>query len=432
MATSPDATVLAAETRSVPLARRFVRSALAEAGAADWADVAELVVSELVTNAVVHAGTPVELAVWPTACGVRVEVADGSLRLPVARDHAATAGTGRGLHLVEQLCSRWGARVRDDGKVVWFELGAGDGHAPEGGPTAGAVAPTEEVAVELLHVPLLMHWAWQQHAPTLLREHLLAVIDEEPDALEQNAAAGEALDMLRVQVPQPDLPSDPAQLLVDAAAPDGMADRVVVRVPPARVHCFGALDRLLARAVAAAAAGELLAPPTQPEIAEMRQWLCEEVARQAAGGEPRPWSEVLGEHVLRLDGVPQPPHVVPERADDRVTGLLAGHRLGVVANEAGVILAVTPAVVELLGHRSEDDLVGHRLLAIIPERFRQAHVAGLTMNAATGRSVIVGHALTVPALRADGTEVPVGLHIGVRLLDEGRRLFIATLEVPEP
>jgi len=67
---------------AVRTARHFVRSALRE-GVADLADDAELVVAELVTNAVLHATPPVSISVRASGSGVRIEVADGSTRPPV-------------------------------------------------------------------------------------------------------------------------------------------------------------------------------------------------------------------------------------------------------------------------------------------------------------------------------------------------------------
>lgn len=429
MGTSPDSTVLAAETRSVPLARRFVRSSLADAGADDWSEVAELVVSELVTNAVVHAGTPVRLAVWPSSGGVRVEVADGSLRLPVSRDYAATAGTGRGLHMVDQLVDRWGARSRNDGKVVWFELGsAGDGPGAAGEESGSAAPVLAELTVELRSVPLLMHWAWQEHAQSLLREHLLAVVVEDPSALEEHAAAGEALDLLHEQVPRPTLPDEPTALLADALEPGATAEVVGLRLPATALDHFATLDRLLAEAVAAAASGHFLAPPTQPEIADMRHWLCGEVTRQAAGEAPLGWREAVGAPPLRLDEGRDVAAPGPGSASDLLAPLLEGAP-AVVADEAGTIVGVSPALLDFLGHDSAAGLVGHRVLVLVPPRYRQAHVAGLTLHATNGRDTLLGRSLQVPALRADGGEVLVGLHVEARRLDDTHRVFVATFDL---
>ena len=84
----------------------------------------ELLVSELVTNAVLHAGTDVELVVRRLRKGVRVEVLDRSTRPPVPRAYDDEAMTGRGLALVRELSRVWGVDERKDGKVVWFEVAA--------------------------------------------------------------------------------------------------------------------------------------------------------------------------------------------------------------------------------------------------------------------------------------------------------------------
>jgi anti-sigma regulatory factor (Ser/Thr protein kinase) len=104
------------------LARRFVGDALDDLGARGAADSAVLLVSELVTNAVLHARTEVEVIVAPADESVRVSVVDRSPAMPAQRSFSATAGSGRGLHLVESVASRWGVASRDQGKEVWFEI----------------------------------------------------------------------------------------------------------------------------------------------------------------------------------------------------------------------------------------------------------------------------------------------------------------------
>ena len=84
--------------------------------------VAGLLVSELVTNAIKHAGTPVEVAVR-SAGVVRVEVTDERADLPIAvTESDELAVSGRGLMLVDQLASRWGYRRTPGSKTIWFEL----------------------------------------------------------------------------------------------------------------------------------------------------------------------------------------------------------------------------------------------------------------------------------------------------------------------
>jgi anti-sigma regulatory factor (Ser/Thr protein kinase) len=105
---------------SVGQARRFVRDQLVALGIADPHGNAELVVSELVTNAVMHAGTTVTVRVARQGSGARVEVADGSDRLPGLRVVTTRSGSGRGLTLVEHFAHEWGAERTPTGKVVWF------------------------------------------------------------------------------------------------------------------------------------------------------------------------------------------------------------------------------------------------------------------------------------------------------------------------
>ncbi|MFD9126894.1 SpoIIE family protein phosphatase [Kitasatospora sp. NPDC059571] len=102
-------------------ARRFTRRTLADWGLAGTADLVELLTSELITNALVHAGAPVRLRLFRNQL-LTVEVSDRDSREPrLRRAHAEDEG-GRGMHLVNELAHRWGVRNTGDGKVVWFEL----------------------------------------------------------------------------------------------------------------------------------------------------------------------------------------------------------------------------------------------------------------------------------------------------------------------
>ena len=91
-------------------------------------DTAVLLVSELVTNAVLHAGSPVELALSLGRGRLRVEVGDRDPRPPLRMDHSEQSSTGRGLLLVDRAVDRWGVERLPSGKKVWFEL---SGRAPE-------------------------------------------------------------------------------------------------------------------------------------------------------------------------------------------------------------------------------------------------------------------------------------------------------------
>lgn len=120
------ATTLPAERQSPHRARRFVADHLEDWGCAHATEVTTLLVSELVTNGVTHAATPVGLAVGCDGSVVAVAVTDG---MPDGVDATVSpqpwrraAPSGRGLQIVDALALRWGVAVHDTGKTVWFEV----------------------------------------------------------------------------------------------------------------------------------------------------------------------------------------------------------------------------------------------------------------------------------------------------------------------
>jgi anti-sigma regulatory factor (Ser/Thr protein kinase) len=118
---------LPAAISSVPTARHFVESILAAWGLHDLAWNSTLIVSELAANAALHAhGTSFSIRVLADSGVVRLEVDDGSLRLPQQRSYSEDATTGRGLRLVAGLSSEWGVNPSSAGKTVWAVLREGD------------------------------------------------------------------------------------------------------------------------------------------------------------------------------------------------------------------------------------------------------------------------------------------------------------------
>jgi len=117
-------TSLSSHPTSASAARRFVRSVLLEwALADDRVDSVLICTDELVTNAIVHVCSDIDVVVSRSAGRVRVEVHDRSTRPPLRRVEPVDADSGRGLRVVESLADRWG--VSSDGpagKAVWFEL----------------------------------------------------------------------------------------------------------------------------------------------------------------------------------------------------------------------------------------------------------------------------------------------------------------------
>ncbi|WP_432495777.1 ATP-binding protein [Kineococcus auxinigenes] len=130
---------------AVAAARRYVRETLRRLDAEEAEECAELGVSELVTNAVLHARTDFTVTVRLVPTGrIRVEVADSSPVPVQSRRFGATATTGRGLRLVAAASLDWGTTALPadlgPGKVVWFEPAT---------TVAGAASPAEEWSGEI-------------------------------------------------------------------------------------------------------------------------------------------------------------------------------------------------------------------------------------------------------------------------------------------
>jgi anti-sigma regulatory factor (Ser/Thr protein kinase) len=111
--------------RSVPDARHAVLECLHNTGLDDLACEAALLTSELVTNAVLHARTSVDLAVDWDGTSLRVQAADDSARPPQPQALTDTKFSGRGLAIIAAVAKQWGFEPSDGaGKLVWFELDA--------------------------------------------------------------------------------------------------------------------------------------------------------------------------------------------------------------------------------------------------------------------------------------------------------------------
>ncbi len=111
---------------AVPCARSLAKRIIVEWGRPDLADVAELLVSELVTNAI-HASAGLPAAVvrlWLVAenGGIVIRVWDASVDMPRRRNADPESEHGRGLMLVESLSKEWGACRKPSGKVVWVQI----------------------------------------------------------------------------------------------------------------------------------------------------------------------------------------------------------------------------------------------------------------------------------------------------------------------
>ena len=323
--------------------------------------------------------------------------------------------------MVTEVVDQWGAHHDEDGKVVWFEVT--DPPPTEHPGAFGQIPATRQgtrpspLRIELTNVPLLIHAAWQEHAAGLLRELLLTRLDEDASVIDDHAAASAAMSVLFEQLPAPPLDDDPEAIMATAVEPGVSAEQVFLELSEEATPDFDVLDEMLELAVHLAEQGQLLSPPTQPEVAELRRWLCAQVREQAAGGPPEGWTAPIG-------NTPPPDartlHWDPESVSTSARALIA-------ADDTDQIVAASPSATALLGYRDPRELVGSRLTCIIPPRYHQAHIAGLTLHLASGRGPLLGQRVAVPVLHADRSEQIRDLQIESQHLPDGRAVFIAEL-----
>jgi anti-sigma regulatory factor (Ser/Thr protein kinase) len=189
-------TAFAAEPTSATAARRFVRQTLTSAGLAQTlCDRAELIVSELVTNAVLHAGTGPVVSVRIDDENVRISVEDTSPVAPVLREYGLDASTGRGLRVVSTAASEWGVETTSSGKAVWATLLMSAGGAvptmsaphlsfkeTKQSPNAlDALRDEQTFTTSYVNIPLSLYLQLEAHNESLVREFSLLAIQAGAD-----------------------------------------------------------------------------------------------------------------------------------------------------------------------------------------------------------------------------------------------------------
>lgn len=286
------------DPKSVQRARQWVTSLLHELGRDDLLECAELGVSELVTNALLHADDPIAVRVRGTREHPRLEVTDGSRNPPVLPGPAASlddllATFGRGLDIVARCSTAWGATIERDGKVVWFEPAdqpreepAAEGRLIDqvGDDSAAPTPRGERVAVRLLGLPVVTSLGLRRHYRDLRRElRLLSLAhgDEYPLAAD--------LTDLFVRFEG----AYPSELLdeVDRAAKDGTdVIDVDVTIPTGATEVFERMLELMDLADEFCRSQRLLSLARSPHQRDFQRWQLGEFNRQAAGAEPTAWS----------------------------------------------------------------------------------------------------------------------------------------------
>ena len=400
--------VLPCEPRSASAARRFAMRTLHQWNSEDEGDVVELLLSEVVTNALLHTSSPVEVCLVRDFQGIRVAVADGSPALPSQRHWADDASTGRGLALVEALASGWGVELVDGGKVVWFTVGAAestgrvDALAPFDVAARGLdardgdQATTCEIALD--GAPVLLFEAMHRHLEAVLREWALL------------GGSGETW-----QPPRLDVDLSAASRALGAAGDAGRSTADVKVTVASSSHSrerFAALRHTVHEADRLARAGQMLTPPALPEIQASIEWFFTQIISQLDGETPTAWR------------APDAVHTTPRSPLDAKAVLDALAAAAVVADDGNRIVYANAAAEDLLGWDA-GALAGQRLIAIIPERLRDAHIAGYSRYQLTREPRLIGTAVQVPALRRDGSEVQVSLHLSV--MGGGGAAFVASM-----
>lgn len=267
--TAVPAVVLRPELASAREARRYVRRRLAAAGMAEeLVEAAELVVSELTTNAVLHGGSEIILSCDLHGGCVHLSVGDGSWARPGVRCYDAAATTGRGMELVEALVVAWGVEEHPNGKTVWAELG----DCPQGGEPTGGSPAKQIVMVRFLNLPVGLVRETLQHSDALLREVAIATLS----------------DGRTWKAPSLDLTA-----LIDtvAAALASGATHVDVDVDFRTGSSDAALERLalVEHAEATLAPRRRFTERSRPDITACRSWLYRQIGLQPGGMRPEPW-----------------------------------------------------------------------------------------------------------------------------------------------
>ncbi|MFC7493187.1 MULTISPECIES: ATP-binding protein [unclassified Nocardioides] len=179
--------------RGVQDARRWVVGTCHDIGRNDLDECAELGVSELVTNALLHARPPLSVRVRGTREHPRVEVRDGSTEVPPMpslgprEENDLLLTFGRGLGIVARCSTAWGVDVEEDGKTVWFAPSTRPGGEPVLGRVTGELpAPRrtpspDEMRIDIVGVPLRLFVEFQRHYRELRREVRLLALAHESD-----------------------------------------------------------------------------------------------------------------------------------------------------------------------------------------------------------------------------------------------------------
>lgn len=261
---------------AAPAARAALRALLAGSPLAARADDAELAVSELVTNAVLHGRAPLGVLLRLSGELLRVEVVDASAVSPSFSMLDPTAVTGRGLLLISALADSWGVEPLPAGKTVWFEVRAGgvdeqaetdvDALLAAWGDDLAGDPALEQVRIVLTDLDTVLVARSEAHVEALLRELALLVAAGTAPAEQLRTAtsvlaAASGMDAVRADLRhQLSVAVSAGQATVDLTLTVQRDDAEVVRDFS---HALDEADRL-------SRAGLLLMAPAPVELSDAR------------------------------------------------------------------------------------------------------------------------------------------------------------------
>jgi Histidine kinase-like ATPase domain len=279
-------------------ARRWVVGVCAEIHRPDLSDNAELALSEVVTNAILHGSPPMSVRLRGTVAHPRVEVRDRSTNPPALPDDsegpADLTTYGRGLSIVARASEAWGAEREPEGKLVWFvpaptfgEEGASGvllgWEEDDGNPRASDV---ERISVQLGHVPVRLMLDALVRGAELRRElRLLAVAHQDTYPL-----AGDLSLFFNNVAGDFGTEFDVSDLHRSLAMGHDHVD-LTVNVPMDSGPRFARLIELLELADAFCRNERLLTLARTEDQVAFQAWLFGEFVRQTAGDPPLPWHD---------------------------------------------------------------------------------------------------------------------------------------------
>ncbi len=286
----PQKIELPSDVASCSVARRFVQDSLAQA-ADDLRANAALLVSEVVTNAVLHASGPgLTVEVQQKGSAYRIAVSDGSGTPPTEKGYRTDDATGRGLHLLDCLAAAWGWKRTGIGKVVWFDLPVPlDGYLSSGTERKSYDDPYPNgTPVALLDAPIQKMIRTAAHYDALYREFRLIL---ELDPSHRQAVPGRLLSLIDALG---------ASFLGFGRSAEEVWDTAVrknretvdmhFRIPSEAGPAVVRYNQLLDDADDYCQRAELLTIAPTDEALAVRRWAFGQVVCQCRGEPPTPWS----------------------------------------------------------------------------------------------------------------------------------------------